>query len=76
VNPQTSLKSRAKKQIKGNLIKQLTGLKYANIADRRTLEENFRSKFEPLNKVCLTDSEFFKKIRKSYQICQIFYLAL
>lgn len=48
-------------QIEENLIKQLIDLKYtyrADIFDRKTLEANFKSKFEALNKVNLTDSEF------------------
>ncbi len=50
-------------QIEDNLIKQLTELKYIyrpDIADRKTLELNFKSKFETLNRVRLTDNEFFR----------------
>lgn len=50
-------------QIEENLIKQLIDLKYtyrADIFDRKTLEANFKSKFEALNKVNLTDSEFLR----------------
>lgn len=39
----------------------LQGLKYTyrkDIRDRNTLEQNFRKKFEALNRVHLTDSEF------------------
>ena len=49
------------KQIEENLISKLVGLKYAyshNIPDRDAVEKNFRSKFEALNRVNLTDSEF------------------
>ena len=48
-------------QIEQSLIAQLTDLKYTyreDIRDRQALEENFREKFEALNKVKLTDSEF------------------
>ncbi|KPP95104.1 MAG: type I site-specific restriction-modification system restriction subunit HsdR [Bacteroidetes bacterium HLUCCA01] len=50
-------------QIEENLIKQLTELKYIHrpdIVDRRTLEVNFKAKFETLNRVQLTDSEFLR----------------
>jgi len=49
--------------IEENLIEQLIGLKYTHrpdITDRKTLEQNFRSKFEALNRVRLTDSEFLR----------------
>ncbi len=49
--------------IEQNLIKQLTDLKYTyrpDIVDRRTLEQNFREKFESLNRVRLTDNEFVR----------------
>jgi len=47
--------------IEKNLIKQLTELKYTyrpDIVDRKTLEQNFKEKFETLNRVRLTDNEF------------------
>ncbi len=47
--------------IEKNLIKQLTDLKYTyrpDIVDRKTLEQNFREKFENQNRVRLTDNEF------------------
>jgi type I restriction enzyme R subunit len=50
-------------QIEENLIKQLIDLKYSyrpDIVDRKTLELNFRSKFETLNRVRLTDNEFLR----------------
>lgn len=49
------------KQIEDNFIKRLCDLKYTyrpDICDRATLERNFRMKFEQLNRVHLTDSEF------------------
>ena len=50
-------------QIEENLIKQLTALKYvhrADIVDRKTLEQNFKIKFEELNRVRLSESEFIR----------------
>ncbi len=50
-------------QIEENLIKQLTELKYIprpDIIDRKTLEQNFKTKFEALNRVRLSDSEFLR----------------
>ena len=47
--------------IEQSFIDKLTGLKYeyrANITDRAALEKNFREKFEALNRVRLTDTEF------------------
>lgn len=49
------------KQIEDNFIKRLCDLKYSyrpDICDRETLEQNFRVKFEQLNRVHLTDAEF------------------
>ena len=50
------------KQIEENLIQKLTEeLKYVyrpDISDRNSLEQNFRQKFERLNRVHLSDSEF------------------
>ncbi len=48
-------------QIEQNLINKLEELKYSycpDIRDKVTLEQNFREKFEALNRVRLTDSEF------------------
>lgn len=48
-------------QLEEHLIKKLQSLKYVyreDIVDRKTLEINFREKFEALNRVKLTDSEF------------------
>jgi type I restriction enzyme R subunit len=50
-------------QIEENLIKQLTELKYIyrpDIIDRKTLEQNFKTKFEALNRVRLSDNEFLR----------------
>ncbi|MCG9900878.1 MAG: type I restriction endonuclease subunit R [Hydrotalea sp.] len=50
-------------QIEEHLIEQLKGLKYIyrpDIVDRKSLEQNFRTKFEFLNQVKLTDSEFLR----------------
>ena len=50
-------------QIEENLIERLQGLKYVyrpDIVDRQTLEHNFKTKFEVLNRVHLTDSEFLR----------------
>ena len=49
------------KQIEDRFIGKLTDLKYTHrpdIRDRQALELNFRQKFEALNRVYLTDSEF------------------
>ncbi|WP_298997507.1 type I restriction endonuclease subunit R [uncultured Tenacibaculum sp.] len=53
-------------QIENELISRLRDLKYTyrpDIRDKNTLEQNFREKFEKLNRVNLTDSEF-KKLRE------------
>lgn len=53
--------STTENQIELDLIAKLAELKYtlrADIRDRASLEKNFRAKFEALNKVHLTDSEF------------------
>jgi type I restriction enzyme, R subunit len=49
--------------IEESLISKLTELKYhyrPDIVDRKTLEQNFKNKFEALNRVRLTDSEFLR----------------
>ena len=49
--------------IEEKLIKQLIELKYtyrADIVDRKSLEQNFKSKFEALNRVYLTENEFLR----------------
>ena len=50
-------------QIELKLIEQLKGLKYIyrpDIVDRKTLEQNFKAKFEELNRVHLTENEFIR----------------
>ncbi len=50
-------------QIEENLIRRLTELKYnyrTDIVDRKTLEQNFKVKFEALNRVRLSESEFLR----------------
>ncbi len=50
-------------QIEEYLIEQLKGLKYTHrpdIVDRKTLEQNFKTKFETLNRVRLSDNEFLR----------------
>jgi len=50
-------------QIEMEFIEQLVGLKYvyrADITDIKSLEDNFRTKFEELNKVKLSNSEFLR----------------
>jgi len=50
-------------QIEKDLIARLSDLKYSHrpdIRDRNTLENNFRLKFQALNKVNLTDTEFLR----------------
>jgi len=49
------------KQIEDSFIQKLTELKYTyreDIRDRNALEQNFRAKFESLNRVRLSDTEF------------------
>ena len=48
-------------QIERNFINKLIDLKYTyrtDIRDRESLEQNFRQKFEELNRVNLSDAEF------------------
>ena len=50
-------------QIEQELIEQLVRLKYVyrpDIMDRSSLEQNFKTKFEALNKVTLTQNEFLR----------------
>ena len=50
-------------QIEEKLLQQLTELKYTHrpdIVDRKTLKQNFKSKFEALNRVRLSESEFLR----------------
>ncbi|MBX3242751.1 MAG: type I restriction endonuclease subunit R [Chitinophagaceae bacterium] len=49
--------------IENNLVRQLEALKYTyrpDIVDRKTLEQNFKVKFEALNRVRLTENEFLR----------------
>lgn len=51
------------RQLEDMLLSKLRDLKYElreDIRDRRALEANFRAKFEALNRVALTDSEFHR----------------
>src|SRR5882757_9789359 len=55
----------AERQLEEALVTKLRDLKYEyrpEIRDRATLEQNFREKFEALNRVRLTDSEFARLI--------------
>lgn len=50
-------------QIELDLIRQLTDLKYVyrpDVIDRKSLEKNFKIKFEALNRIQLTESEFLR----------------
>src|SRR5271168_2964381 len=55
----------AERQLEEALVTKLRDLKYEyrpDIRDRATLEQNFREKFEALNRVRLTDSEFARLV--------------
>lgn len=57
----------AEAQIERDLISKLQDLKYeyrSDIQDRFGLERNFRTKFEELNRVSLSDSEFARLLEK------------
>lgn len=61
-------------QIEEQLIKKLTDLKYTHrqdIKDRHALEQNFRQKFEALNRVHLTDAEFSRLLDEIIN-CDVF----
>jgi hypothetical protein len=61
--------SMTEKKIEKELIEKLGDLKYSyrqDIRDRTQLEQNFREKFETLNRVHLTDGEFSRLLEKSY----------
>lgn len=54
-------------QIEDSLIAKLTDLKYSyrsDIKDKASLEKNFREKFQALNRVNLTDSEFDRLLKE------------
>ena len=64
--PNASLTVR-EQQVEYGLIDKLTQLKYTyrpDIRDRAALEANFRTKFEALNRVHLTDTEFQRLLEK------------
>lgn len=64
-------------QIEHDLIKKLSDLKYtyrADIRDRKSLEQNFRQKFEALNGVHLTDAEF-ARLREEIITADVFNAA-
>lgn len=51
----------SERRLEEELIEKLKGLKYehrVDIRDRAALEENFRERFQALNRVTLTDAEF------------------
>lgn len=55
------------RQLEEQFIEKLKGLKYkyrVDIRDRATLEQNFRAKFEALNRVTLTQSEFSRLLEE------------
>ncbi|UVO40297.1 hypothetical protein KUL72_02140 [Bradyrhizobium arachidis] len=55
----------AERKLEEALVSKLRDLKYEyrpDIRDRSTLEQNFREKFEALNRVRLTDTEFTRLI--------------
>ena len=59
--PSAASYSAKESDIENQLIKKLQGLKYEycqDITNRAKLEQNFRQKFEALNRVRLTDAEF------------------
>lgn len=65
-------------RIEQNLIAKLTDLKYTyrpNIRDREALEQNFREKFQALNRVHLSDSEF-ARLRDEIVTADVFTAAL
>ena len=57
------MKNFKESHIEENQMKQLIELKYiycSDIVDRKTLEQNFKAKFELLNRVQLSDNEFLR----------------
>ncbi|SFK45761.1 type I restriction endonuclease subunit R [Methylocapsa palsarum] len=57
--------NKPERDLEADLVTRLCDLKYEyrpDIRDRATLEQNFREKFEALNRVRLTDSEFARLI--------------
>ena len=65
------------KQIENNFIKKLKELKYIyreDIKDKTALEENFRTHFQNLNRVRLSDSEF-SRLKESVITSDVFTAA-
>ncbi|VEE71122.1 hypothetical protein [Yersinia pseudotuberculosis] len=65
-------------QIEQRLIAKLQDLKYCHrddIHDKTSLEENFRQKFETLNRVNLSDAEF-DRLREEIITADVFKAAL
>ncbi len=63
------------KQIEDHFINKLIDLKYTyrdDIRDRNALERNFRTKFEALNRVHLTDSEFDRLLEEIIDAPHVF----
>jgi type I restriction enzyme R subunit len=61
-------------QIEENLIEQLKELKYTHrpdITDKKALEQNFKAKFEALNRIKLTESEFLR-LREEIRVPDVF----
>ena len=59
----------SERQLEEELLEKLKDLKYAqrvDIRDRAALEHNFREKFEALNRVSLTDTEFKRQIGRAH----------
>lgn len=59
--------SSQERQLEEHLIEKLRGLKYeyrGDICNRATLEQNFREKFETLNRVTLTSGEFSRLLEE------------
>jgi type I restriction enzyme, R subunit len=57
----------SERQIEDEIIEKLEGLKYTyrpGIFDRAGLEQNFREKFEALNRIRLTDAEFARLLEE------------
>ena len=72
--PEAGYFSLKEQDIETALIEKLRDLKYterADIRDRATLEANFRQKFEALNRVKLTDTEF-KRLLEELTIPDVF----
>ena len=65
---------RTENQIEMSFIEKLKDLKYTyrdDIRDKASLEANFRKKFEQLNKVHLSDSEF-DRLKESIITADVF----